>query len=215
LKCKSSVPRLKRPVTMSIFRCRWQRRLDWRAGRKFSGNCWSGVNYAWCDLRFQPPAKIGRSQRSVKVGFDTLSWASHPSESGNSPLKSGLSLHLLAGHHEIIGLGFFFEPTVLADVPADAVCRREEIFAPLAPLTAFDTEEEAIQLANDTAHGLSAYAFTRDIGRVFRLAEHLEAGMIGINDGLPTTSNAPFGGVKQSGWGRELGSEGLGAFLET
>ena len=90
---------------MSIFRCRWQRRLDWRAGRKFSGNCWSGVNYAWCDLRFQPPAKIGRSQRSVKVGFDTLSWASHPSESGNSPLKSGLSLHLPAGHHEIIGLG--------------------------------------------------------------------------------------------------------------
>ena len=89
---------------MSIFRCRWQRRLDWRAGRKFSGNCWSGVNYAWCDLRFQPSAKIGRSQRSVKVGFDTLSWASHPSESGNSPLKSGLSLHLLAGHHEIIGL---------------------------------------------------------------------------------------------------------------
>src|ERR1022692_4199512 len=105
LKCKSSVPRLRLPVTMSIFRCRWQRRLDWRAGRKFSGNCWSGVNYAWYDLRFQPPAEIGRSQRSVKVGFDTLSWASHPSESGNSPLKSRLSLHLLAGHHELIGLG--------------------------------------------------------------------------------------------------------------
>jgi len=82
-------------------------------------------------------------------------------------------------------------------------------------VTAFDTEKEAIQLANDTARGLSAYAFTRDISRVFRLAEHLEAGMIGINDGLPTTSNAPFGGVKQSGWGRELGSEGLEAFLET
>src|ERR1022692_2649642 len=104
LKCKSSVPRLRLPVTMSIFRCRWQRRLDWRAGRKFSGNCWSGVNYAWYDLRFQPPAEIGRSQRSVKIGFDTLSWASHPSESGNSPLKSRLSLHLLAGHHELIGL---------------------------------------------------------------------------------------------------------------
>src|ERR1022692_1818445 len=104
LKCKSSVPRLRLPVTMSIFRGRWQRRLDWRAGRKFSGNCWSGVNYAWYDLRFQPPAEIGRSQRSVKVGFDTLSWASHPSESGNSPLKSRLSLHLLAGHHELIGL---------------------------------------------------------------------------------------------------------------
>src|ERR1039457_4621568 len=104
LKCKSSVPSLGLPVTMSIFRCRGQGRLDWRAGRKFSGNCWSGVNYAWYDLRFQPPAKIGRSQRSVKVGFDTLSWASHPSESGNSPLKSRLSLHLLAGHHELIGL---------------------------------------------------------------------------------------------------------------
>jgi succinate-semialdehyde dehydrogenase / glutarate-semialdehyde dehydrogenase len=111
--------------------------------------------------------------------------------------------------------GFFFEPTVLADVPADALCRREEIFAPVASVTAFDTEEDAVRLANDTAHGLSAYAFTRDIGRIFRLAELLEAGMIGINDGLPTTSNAPFGGVKQSGWGRELGCEGLDSFLES
>ena len=122
---------------------------------------------------------------------------------------------LLCGGRRLERKGFFLEPTVLADVPADALCRREEIFAPLAPVTAFDTEEEAIQLANDTVHGLSAYAFTRDMGRVFRLAERLEAGMIGINDGLPTTSNAPFGGVKQSGWGRELGAEGLDAFLET
>jgi succinate-semialdehyde dehydrogenase/glutarate-semialdehyde dehydrogenase len=82
-------------------------------------------------------------------------------------------------------------------------------------VSVFDTEEEAIRLANDTAHGLSAYAFTRDLSRAFRLAESLEAGMIGINDGLPTTSNSPFGGLKQSGWGRELGSEGLDAFLET
>ena len=95
------------------------------------------------------------------------------------------------------------------------LCRREEIFAPMAPVVAFDTEAEAIQMANDTVHGLSAYAFTRDIGRMFRLGENLEAGMIGLNDGLPTTSNAPFGGVKQSGWGRELASEGLEAFLET
>jgi len=111
--------------------------------------------------------------------------------------------------------GFFFEPTVLADVPADALCRREEIFAPVAPVSAFDTEEEGIRLANDTVHGLSAYAFTRDLSRAFRLAERLEAGMIAINDGLPTSSNAPFGGVKQSGWGRELGCEGLEEFLET
>jgi len=122
---------------------------------------------------------------------------------------------MLCGGRRLERKGFFFEPTVLADVPADALCQREEIFAPVAPVTAFDTEEEGIRLANDTAHGLSAYAFTRDISRVFRLAERLEAGMIGINDGLPTTSNAPFGGVKQSGWGRELGCEGLEEFLET
>jgi succinate-semialdehyde dehydrogenase/glutarate-semialdehyde dehydrogenase len=122
---------------------------------------------------------------------------------------------LLCGGHRLERKGFFFEPTVLADVPTGALCRRDEIFAPIAPITVFDTEDEAIRLANDTVHGLSAYAFTRDVSRVFRLAEQLEAGMIGINDGLPTTSNAPFGGVKQSGWGRELGSEGLDAFLET
>jgi succinate-semialdehyde dehydrogenase / glutarate-semialdehyde dehydrogenase len=122
---------------------------------------------------------------------------------------------LLCGGRRLERKGFFLEPTVLVDVAPDALCRREEVFAPLAPVTAFDSEEEAIQLANDTVHGLSAYAFTRDAGRVFRLAERLEAGMIGINDGLPTTSNAPFGGVKQSGWGRELGAEGLDAFLET
>jgi succinate-semialdehyde dehydrogenase / glutarate-semialdehyde dehydrogenase len=122
---------------------------------------------------------------------------------------------VLCGGGAVDRKGFFFEPTVLADVPAEALCRREEIFTPIAPVAAFDTEEEAIRLANDTAHGLSAYVFTRDMSRVFRLAEQLEAGMIGVNDGLPTTSNAPFGGVKESGWGRELGSEGLEAFLET
>ena len=122
---------------------------------------------------------------------------------------------LLSGGRRVTRKGFFFEPTVLADVPAGALCRRREIFAPLAPVTLFDTEAEAIQLANDTVHGLSAYVFTRDLSRMFRLAENLEAGMIGVNDGLPTTSNAPFGGVKQSGWGRELGSEGMDAFLET
>jgi len=122
---------------------------------------------------------------------------------------------LLCGGRRMDRKGFFFEPAVLAGVPADARCQREEIFAPVAPITVFDTEAEAIRLANDTVHGLSAYAFTRDLGRIFRLAEQLEAGMVGINDGLPTTSNAPFGGVKQSGWGRELGSEGLDAFLET
>ena len=111
--------------------------------------------------------------------------------------------------------GFFLEPTVLADVPKDALCLQEETFAPIAPITPFDSEEEAIALANGSAYGLSAYAFTGNLDRAFRLMEGLEAGTIGINDGVPTTSNAPFGGMKQSGWGRELGSEGLDAFLET
>ncbi|HEV2484579.1 MAG TPA: NAD-dependent succinate-semialdehyde dehydrogenase [Terracidiphilus sp.] len=111
--------------------------------------------------------------------------------------------------------GFFMQPTVIEGMADDSACMQEETFAPMAPIISFDTEEEAIRRANDTPYGLSAYAMTRDIGRIFRLSEHLEAGTIGINDGAPTTSQCPFGGVKQSGWGRELGVEGLEAFVET
>ncbi len=111
--------------------------------------------------------------------------------------------------------GFFFEPTVLGDVAPESACMREETFAPIAPVCAFDREEEAIEQANASIYGLSAYAFTQNLDRAFRLMEALEAGTIGINDGVPTTSQCPFGGVKQSGWGRELGIEGLDAFLET
>lgn len=111
--------------------------------------------------------------------------------------------------------GFFLKPTVIEGVEDDAVCMYEETFAPIAPISSFDTEEEAIRRANDTPYGLSAYAMTRDVGRIFRLSEQIEAGTIGINDGAPTTSQSPFGGVKQSGWGRELGIEGLDAFVET
>jgi len=122
---------------------------------------------------------------------------------------------LLCGGKRVERSGCFFEPTILADVPKGSLCMFEETFAPVAPVAAFDTEAEAIEQANHSSFGLSAYAFTRDLGRMFRLSELLEAGMIGINDGLPTTSQAPFGGVKQSGWGRELGMEGMEAFLET
>ncbi|MGB7267679.1 MAG: aldehyde dehydrogenase family protein, partial [Terracidiphilus sp.] len=111
--------------------------------------------------------------------------------------------------------GYFLEPTVIDGVTEASLCMHEETFAPIAPITTFETEEEAIELANGSDYGLSAYAMTRDIGRIFRLAERIEAGTLGINDGAPTTSQSPFGGVKQSGWGRELGSEGLDAFLET
>jgi len=113
------------------------------------------------------------------------------------------------------GKGFFFEPTVLADVPDTALCMREETFAPIAAVTRFDTEAEAVQRANSLPFGLSAYVFTKDLSRAFRLMEDIEAGMMGINDGVPTTSQCPFGGMKQSGWGRELGIEGMDAFLET
>jgi succinate-semialdehyde dehydrogenase/glutarate-semialdehyde dehydrogenase len=122
---------------------------------------------------------------------------------------------LMCGGKRLQRPGFFFEGTVLADVPKAGLCMSEETFAPIAPVCAFDTEAEAISLANASPFGLSAYAFTRDLARMFRLSESLEAGMIGINDGVPTTSQAPFGGVKQSGWGRELGLEGMDAFLET
>ncbi|MCX6906010.1 MAG: NAD-dependent succinate-semialdehyde dehydrogenase [Verrucomicrobia bacterium] len=159
--------------------------------------------------------KVGEfSEPGVEIGplIDEAALR-HALEQVQDAVQRGV--RLLCGGRRLERKGFFLEPTVLADVPAEALCMREETFAPLAPVLAFDTEAEAIRLANQTPYGLSAYAFTRDAARIFCLGENLEAGMIGINDGLPTTSNAPFGGVKQSGWGRELGSEGLDAFLET
>lgn len=126
-----------------------------------------------------------------------------------------LGAKVLCGGKRIGDRGFFLEPTVLTDVPNDARCMREETFAPVVPIAAFDSEEEAIERANATPYGLAAYAFTTNLSRAWRLAERLEAGTIGINDGVPSTSNCPFGGLKQSGWGRELGAEGIDAFLET
>ena len=111
--------------------------------------------------------------------------------------------------------GNFITPTLLVDIPEDATCRHEEIFAPVAAVYVFDDEEEVLSKANDTEFGLAAYAYTTDLNRALRVAESLEAGTVGINDPVPSTSNCPFGGFKQSGWGRELGSEGIDAYLET
>jgi succinate-semialdehyde dehydrogenase / glutarate-semialdehyde dehydrogenase len=111
--------------------------------------------------------------------------------------------------------GSFLEPTILVDVPPNSLCLREETFAPVLPVLPFDDEAEGIRLANHTQYGLAAYVFTRDLSRAWRTAEAIEAGTIAINDSVPSTSQAPFGGVKESGWGRELGSEGIDAFLET
>ncbi len=113
------------------------------------------------------------------------------------------------------GRGYFFEPTVLAGVPSDARAFSEEIFGPVAPIATFSSDEEALDAANRTEYGLVAYVYTRDIARAFRVCEGIESGMIGLNQGVVSNPAAPFGGVKQSGFGREGGFEGIGEYLET
>jgi succinate-semialdehyde dehydrogenase/glutarate-semialdehyde dehydrogenase len=110
--------------------------------------------------------------------------------------------------------GYFYAPTLLTGVPADALLMREEIFGPVAPIATFATEAEAITRANDTEYGLVAYVFTRDLSRTLRVSEALEFGMVGINQGIVSNPAAPFGGVKHSGFGREGGFEGIEEYLE-
>jgi succinate-semialdehyde dehydrogenase/glutarate-semialdehyde dehydrogenase len=111
--------------------------------------------------------------------------------------------------------GYFYPPTVLTNVPEDAQMRHEEIFGPVAPVVAFETEEEAITAANDTEYGLVSYVFTRDLDRALRVCERLETGMIGLNQGIVSNPAAPFGGMKHSGLGREGGHLGIEEYLET
>jgi succinate-semialdehyde dehydrogenase/glutarate-semialdehyde dehydrogenase len=113
------------------------------------------------------------------------------------------------------GPGNFYPATVLADVPADARILKEEVFGPVAPITGFDTEEEGLAAANDTEYGLAAYIYTTSLDRALRVAEGLEAGMVGVNRGVISDPAAPFGGVKQSGFGREGGIEGIEEYLDT
>jgi len=117
------------------------------------------------------------------------------------------------GRHSLGGT--FFEPTIVTGATQAMAFATEEIFGPLAPVFRFETEEEAVEMANATVFGLACYAYTRDLGRAFRLNEGLQYGMIGINSGLITTPEAPFGGVKESGLGKEGGSQGLEDYLET
>ncbi|MDH4393636.1 MAG: NAD-dependent succinate-semialdehyde dehydrogenase [Aquabacterium sp.] len=122
---------------------------------------------------------------------------------------------LVAGGARATAIGErFYTPTVLADVTSDMLCAREETFGPVAPVFRFETEAEAIALANDTEFGLASYFYSRDIGRVFRVGEALEYGMVGINTGLISTAEVPFGGVKQSGLGREGAHQGMDDYVE-
>ena len=113
------------------------------------------------------------------------------------------------------GAGYFFEPTVLSEIPDDARVLSEEIFGPVAPVKGFASDEEAVAAANDTEYGLVAYVYTSDFKRALRVCESLETGMIGLNQGMVSNAGAPFGGVKQSGLGREGGNEGIKEYLET
>ncbi len=129
-------------------------------------------------------------------------------ERGATVASGGDSAHVEGGS------GLFFQPTVLTGVTGDMLIMREETFGPVAPITVFDTEEEAIAIANDSDYGLASYMFTRDLGRAFRVSEALEYGIVGVNDGIPSAAHVPFGGVKDSGVGREGGKWGIEEYLD-
>jgi succinate-semialdehyde dehydrogenase/glutarate-semialdehyde dehydrogenase len=120
---------------------------------------------------------------------------------------------VIGGKRHALG-GSFFEPTVITNVTEEMVVSQEETFGPVAPLYKFDTEEQAVAMANDTVFGLAAYFYSRDVGRVWRVGEALESGIVGINTGIISTEVAPFGGVKESGIGREGSKYGLDEFME-
>ena len=121
---------------------------------------------------------------------------------------------LVTGGEELDGPGHFYRPTLLADVPPSSSVAREEIFGPIIAVTAFDTEQEAVDLANDTDYGLASYVFTENLGRAIRMVDALDAGMMALNVGMLSNAAAPFGGVKQSGLGREGGQEGIQEYLQ-
>jgi succinate-semialdehyde dehydrogenase/glutarate-semialdehyde dehydrogenase len=122
---------------------------------------------------------------------------------------------VLLGGGAVDGRGYFFAPTVLAGVPEDARLLGEEIFGPVAPVATFSSDAQALDAANRTEYGLVAYVYTRDLSRAFHICEGIESGMVGLNQGVVSNPAAPFGGVKQSGFGREGGFEGIGEYLET
>jgi succinate-semialdehyde dehydrogenase/glutarate-semialdehyde dehydrogenase len=158
--------------------------------------------------------KVGRgTEDGVKVGplIDDAQ-RSKVAELVDDAVTKGAKV--LTGGKPLDGPGYFYAPTVLTDIAPDALVLKEEIFGPVAPVMGFATELEAIDRANDTEYGLVAYVYTRDLNRAFRVCEALDTGMLGLNQGIVSNAGAPFGGVKQSGYGREGGPEGLREYLE-
>jgi len=143
----------------------------------------------------------------------TSSRAPLATASSTCAVAKGARLLVGGGPHALGGT--FFQPTVLADVTPQMRVMREETFGPVAAISSFDTEESAVALANDTRTGLAGYFFTSDLGRAWRVAEALEVGMVGLNTGFLSVEVAPFGGVKESGLGREGSHHGIEDFLET
>src|SRR3954453_14691063 len=158
--------------------------------------------------------KVGRgTEEGVKVGpLIDATQRDKVAELVDDATGKGADVLLGGGKRE--GAGYFFDPTVLAGVPSDAPLLKEEIFGPVAPVIGFDDEDAAIAAANDTEYGLVSYVYTKDLKRAFRVCERLDTGMIGLNQGLVGNVQAPFGGVKASGLGREGGKVGIDEFLE-
>jgi len=165
-------------------------------------------------------ARLAEKARGIKVGngFEAgINQGPMIDANAIAKIESHIADALAKGARVVVGGERiderFFTPTVLADVSQDMLCTREETFGPLAPVMKFKTEAEAIALANDTEFGLASYFYSRDVGRIFRVGEALEYGMVGINTGLISTAEVPFGGVKQSGLGREGSKYGIDDYL--
>ena len=167
-------------------------------------------------------AKLAAKASAIKVGngFEAgVTQGPLIDDAAVAKVQSHVSDAVAKGATVVVGgqpiQGRFFAPTVLSNVTSDMLCAREETFGPVAPVFRFETEAEVVDLANDTEFGLASYFYSRDIGRVFRVAEALEYGMVGINTGLIAVAEVPFGGVKQSGLGREGARQGMDDYVET
>jgi succinate-semialdehyde dehydrogenase/glutarate-semialdehyde dehydrogenase len=159
--------------------------------------------------------KVGRgTEEGVEVG-PLVDGEQRDKVAGLVEDALGRGAKALVGAGEVDRRGYFYEPTVLSEVPEDAELRREEIFGPVAPVFSVGSEEEAVEAANDTEYGLVAYVYTRDLKRALRVCEGLETGMVGLNRGMVSNAAAPFGGIKHSGFGREGGPEGIEEYLDT